>query len=108
LFAGGFLMAYLAPFAVYLVPIRSIVGGEGDAAVALGFAMSMQTMLVIAPRAIAAMPGVIRGALVATQLHPDARGPAWLVLVAAPMAALLAYLALVHPFQLTGSGFFVA
>ena len=105
-YAAGFLIAFVAPFLVYLVPVRSVVGG--DAGVSWAIAFSVQAILVLAPRAIAAMPGVIRGSMVTKLLLPGTAAPGWLMLLAAPLYALLAYLALVQPYQLTGSGFFVA
>ncbi len=106
LLLGGFLISFLAPFAVYVVPIRSLVGGE--AGVAAGALFSVQAILVLAPRAIATMPGVIRGATVTKLLLPGTAAPGWLMVLAAPVYALLAYVVLVQPYQLTGSGFFVA
>jgi hypothetical protein len=106
LLAIGFLISFVAPFLVYLVPVRSLVAG--DAGVAAGIAFSVQAILVLAPRAIAAMPGVIRGAMVTKLLLPATAAPGWLMVLAAPLYALFAYLALVQPYQITGSGFFVA
>jgi hypothetical protein len=103
--ALGFVIAFVAPFLVYLVPVRAVVSGDD---VGIGVMFSVQAILVLAPRAIATMPGVIRGSMVTKLLLPATAAPGWLMVMAAPLYALLAYLALVQPYQLTGSGFFVA
>jgi hypothetical protein len=106
LLLGGFLLAFAAPFVVYLIPIRSLIGGEAGQAAGLLF--SIQALLVVAPRALAAMPGVIRGAIVAKWMRPQLAAPGWLMVLAAPLSLLIAGVVLLVPYQISGSGFFVA
>jgi hypothetical protein len=106
----GFVATFLAPFVVYLAPIRALVGAGADPSLAVvaGLGFSIQALLALLPRAVAVMPGVIRGATVTKLLLPGAAAPGWLMLLAAPLYGLVACLALILPYQITGSGFFVA
>jgi hypothetical protein len=72
------------------------------------FVFAMLAMLQLAPKAISLMPGLIRASLVIKLLFPGSSAPGWLMVVAAPLYALLAYVILVIPYQFTGSGWFIA
>ena len=124
----GWLLFMLAPFAVFVYPLETIIGdvkaafgakAGRDAMIALGwtgiyqkavqpFAFSMLAMLQLAPKAISLMPGLIRSSLVIKLLFPGVSSPGWLIVMASPMYALLAYVILIIPYQFTGSGWFVA
>src|SRR6266545_3331490 len=52
------------------------------------------------------VPGILRGAATAKLAFPGAAGPGWLMLLLAPIGALLAYVLLVIPYQVSGSGHF--
>ncbi|MBA3451987.1 MAG: hypothetical protein H0T42_02685 [Deltaproteobacteria bacterium] len=41
-------------------------------------------------------------------LFPGSSAPGWLIVIASPMYALLAYVILIIPYQFTGSGWFIA
>ena len=62
----------------------------------------------LAPKAVSIMPGLLRGSITSKLLFPGASGPGWLVLLMAPIYAMLMYVVLMMPYQLTGSGYFVA
>ena len=68
----------------------------------------MIAMLQLAPKAISLMPGLIRASLVIKLLFPGSPAPGWLIVMAAPLYALLAYVILIIPYQFTGSGWFIA
>jgi hypothetical protein len=114
----GWLAFFLMPFVLYLYPLRSamddaLAQGVADprtrqlTSIVVGMAASIGAMIELAPKAISLMPGLLRGALTSKLLFPGASGPGWLVLVLAPIYALLMYVVLIVPYQLTGSGFFV-
>ena len=119
----GWVLFMAAPFVVFLYPLRSIlldtvsnpidtlrawgVGGSYRRAV-MPFVFSMIAMLQLAPKAISLMPGLIRASLVIKLLFPGSSAPGWIIVMAAPLYALLAYVVLVIPYQFTGSGWFIA
>jgi hypothetical protein len=88
----------LAPFAVFLYP----AGGSVNNVV-----YALQAILVLGPLAAALMPGVMRAALAAKLLFPGTATPGWLVVIASPISAIFAFLVLVVPYQVTGSGYFL-
>src|SRR5690606_5477730 len=116
---AGWFFYFLTPFALYLYPRRTAFGdalGQGVAAgdptaAAMGplFGMlaSLGVMLDLAPKAVSLLPGLLRGAITSKLLFPGASGPGWLVLLMAPIYAVLMYLVLMVPYQLTASGYFV-
>jgi hypothetical protein len=118
----GWLLFMLTPFVVFLYPLRTVFEGMGrmnrDAMVALGFEgvyqqvlmpfmFAMLAMLQLAPKAISLMPGLVRASLVIKLLFPGVSAPGWLIVMAAPLYALLAYVILIIPYQFTGSGWFI-
>ena len=117
--AIGWLAFFLMPFVFYLYPLRSAMDDAlaaqagADPAMAqafsglFGMVASVIAMLQLAPKAISLMPGLLRGALTSKLLFPGASGPGWLVLLLAPIYALLMYVVLIVPYQITGSGYFV-
>ncbi|MBA3393705.1 MAG: hypothetical protein H0T89_13740, partial [Deltaproteobacteria bacterium] len=119
----GWLLFMLTPFIVFIYPLRTIFESLGgmrrEALGALGvegvyrqavmpFVFAMLAMLQLAPKAISLMPGLIRASLVIKLLFPGSSAPGWLMVVAAPLYALLAYVILIIPYQFTGSGWFIA
>jgi len=114
----GWFLFMAMPFIVFLYPLRSAIPNKEDL-IALGFTegarqsvqpfmFAMLAMLQLAPKAISLMPGLIRASLVIKLLFPGSSAPGWLMVVAAPIYALLAYVILVIPYQFTGSGWFIA
>lgn len=118
----GWLLFMITPFVVFLYPLRTVFEGIGnmnrDALLALGFEgvykqvlmpfmFAMLAMLQLAPKAISLMPGLVRASLVIKLLFPGASAPGWLIVMAAPLYALLAYVILIVPYQFTGSGWFI-
>jgi hypothetical protein len=111
----GWLAFFLMPFVLYLYPLRSAMDVAQVAdprmreltSLVLGMAAAIAAMIELAPKAISLMPGLLRGALTSKLLFPGASGPGWLVLVLSPIYALLMYVVLIVPYQLTGSTFFV-
>ena len=116
--AIGWLAYFLMPFVLYLYPLRSgaeqmLAQQTSDPNVArasallFGMVASVAAMIDLAPKAISLMPGLLRGSLTSKLLFPGASGPGWLVLLLAPIYALLMYVVLIVPYQLTGNVVFV-
>jgi hypothetical protein len=119
----GWLLFMATPFIVFLYPLRTVlvesasnpletlralgVDGTYRRAV-MPFVFAMIAMLQLAPKAISLMPGLIRASLVIKLQFPGATAPGWLIVMCAPLYALLAYVVLVIPYQFTGSGWFIA
>lgn len=118
----GWLLYFLMPFVIWLYPLRNALddalaqqaAGDPDAAAAahvmgplLGILASFGAMFELAPRAVSLMPGLLRGALTSKLLFPGASGPGWLVVLVAPVYAMVVYVVLIIPYQVTASGFFV-
>jgi hypothetical protein len=53
------------------------------------------------------MPGLIRSSLVIKLLFPGSAAPGWLIVMAAPVYALIAYALLIIPYQFTGEPWFI-
>jgi hypothetical protein len=123
----GWLLFMLTPFIVFIYPLNSFfselragqlkeavgsMGIDGAAAIlkrsVLPFVFAMIAMLQLAPKAISLMPGLIRASMVIKLLFPGSSAPGWLIVMAAPLYALLAYVILIIPYQFTGSGWFIA
>lgn len=127
--AYGFAAFFLAPFVIYLFPLPSFFSDQFDAArdqmmaqgmtedqanaalhqarALVGVVMSVQAIMILAPKAISLMPGLIRASLVSKMLFPGLAAPGWLMVLAAPIYSLLVYVVLIMPYQITGSGWFV-
>jgi len=115
----GWFLFMATPFIVFLYPLRTVFEGQINAedvkALNLGavsrsllpFKITMIAMLQLAPKAISLMPGLVRASLVIKLLFPGSVAPGWLIVVAAPIYALLAYVILIVPYQFTGSGWFI-
>jgi hypothetical protein len=119
----GWLLFMAMPFVVFLYPLRTAVMEAGanhaEAIRALGvdgtmrraadpFVYAMIAMLQLAPKAISLMPGLIRASLVIKLLFPGSTQPGWLIVMCAPLYALLGYVVLIVPYQFTGSGWFIS
>lgn len=105
----GFLVYFLAPFLFYLYPLRTTLGDANDSAddAEVGMLFAIISLLVLAPRALALLPGVARAATVTKYLFPAAPAPGWLLVAVTPLYALFLLLILLVPYQVTGSGFFI-
>ena len=120
----GWVLFMATPFVVMVYPLRTMVddvklpthaadlvalGLEGDLynRTIMPFKVSMLAMLQLAPKAISLMPGLVRASLVIKLLFPGSSAPGWLMVVAAPLYALIAYVILIVPYQFTGSGWFI-
>ncbi|MBK9071522.1 MAG: hypothetical protein IPL79_11035 [Myxococcales bacterium] len=118
---------FLAPFFLYLYPFRAAFDGQIALArqaaeiagvklnasrsqihMVVGMAFGVQSVLVLAPKIISLMPGVIRASIVTKLIFPGSSVPGWLMVLAAPMYALFAYAIVLLPYQITGSVYFVA
>ncbi|TNF37303.1 MAG: hypothetical protein EP329_03510 [Deltaproteobacteria bacterium] len=97
------LVAFVAPFAIALFPMRSIGGGNAAVATLLGLAGALQHVVELAPKVLALIPGLLRAAVSAKVLFPRTTAPGWLVTLASPFYLLLLFVIMMLPYQLTGS-----
>ena len=119
----GWLLFMAMPFVVFLYPLSSglvdTASASADAAhgadaaatyqrAVQPFVFAMIAMLELAPKAISLMPGLIRASLTTKLLFPGSAAPGWLIIMCSPLYALLAYVVLIVPYQITGSGWFIA
>ena len=117
---------FVAPYFVYLYPFQEafdsakamrLAAEVGDLQLkanrkqihlAVGLVFGVKSMLVLAPKAVSLMPGIIRASIVTKLLFPGTSAPGYLMLLAAPMYALFAYIVILLPYQITASFYFVA
>jgi hypothetical protein len=119
----GWLLFMITPFLVFIYPLRSAfmdlgrsmsvqqiqeLGWHGMYNKAIApFAFAMIAMFQLAPKVISLMPGLIRSSLVIKLLFPGSAAPGWLIVMAAPVYALIAYALLIIPYQFTGEPWFI-
>jgi hypothetical protein len=121
----GWALCFAAPFVVYLYPFQTAFDstrelraaaelGELHLGVkkqhlhlAVGLAFGIKAMLVLAPKAVSLMPGLIRASVVTKLQFPGATAPGYLMALAAPLYAMFAYVVILLPYQITGSLYFV-
>jgi len=120
------LIFFILPFVIFLLPIRELFTSDDNlremaknphlagaalermrAAVGatIGLTMMLKASMVLAPKAVSLMPGIVRAAVATKIKFPGASAPGWLIALIAPLYALLVYVVLIGPYQLTGSGF---
>ena len=118
----GWLLFFLMPFVAYLYPLRDAVmaafSGQLDAAadpaaakvatMVIGMTVAFAALFDLVPRAVSLLPGILRAAITSKLLFPGASGPGWLILLIAPIYAVILYVVLMIPYQLTGNEVFVA
>ena len=100
---------FLTPFLVFLYPFATDLAesnADGDAmkAVAAGLGGAL---VALAPKVISLLQGMIRASIATKTLFPGASAPGWLMVLCAPLYAVIFYVLLLLPYQLTGSGFAV-
>ncbi|HEY5944149.1 MAG TPA: hypothetical protein VIV40_01600 [Kofleriaceae bacterium] len=119
----GWLLFMLTPFLVFVYPLKLAVMDAGRALtvdqmrelgyhgvynrVVAPFAFAMIALLQLAPKVISLMPGLIRSSMVIKLLFPGASAPGWLIVMCAPLYAMIAYALLIIPYQFTASGWFI-
>jgi hypothetical protein len=119
----GWLLFMFTPFLVFVYPLKLAVMDAGRALTIeqmreLGyhgvynravapFAFAMIALLQLAPKVISLMPGLIRSSMVIKLLFPGASAPGWLIVMVAPLYAMIFYAILIVPYQFTASGWFI-
>lgn len=119
----GWLLFIGTPFLVFAYPLKeAFMGLSRSMSIAqvqeLGwngvynraiapFAFSMIAMFQLAPKVISLMPGLIRSSMVIKLLFPGSAAPGWLIVMSAPLYALIAYALLIIPYQFTGELWFI-
>ena len=120
---------FIAPFAMYLYPYRGAYDGtagyyaarallsndslplkftRGHWHMVVGMKFGIAALLLLGPKIISLMPGLIRASIVTKLLFPGTTAPGWLMMLAAPLYALFAYIIVLLPYQITGSWQFLA
>lgn len=115
---------FIAPFVVYLYPFQESLDTTKELRaaadigamhfgvkkkhlhVAVGLAFGIKATLALAPKAVSLMPGVIRASIVSKLLFPGTSAPGFLMVLAAPLYALFAYVIILLPYQITASIYF--
>ena len=122
----AWVILFIAPFVVFSYPFRHAYDDYYAAADALqrtanlpfkvsrhtfqnaiGMVFGVQALLVLGPKVISLMPGMIRASIVTKLQFPGTTAPGWLMMLAAPVYALFAYIIVLLPYQITGSWEFV-
>lgn len=113
----GWLVYFATPFLIFLYPLASAyaLGVEGEmsgldrarVAMGMGVAIGADALLRLAPKVISLLQGMIRASIATKTLFPGASAPGWLMVLCAPLYAILFYVFVLLPYQLTGSGFVV-
>jgi len=119
----GWLLFMATPFFVFAYPLKSAfigitrnlsvqqmqeLGWHGLYNKAIApFAFAMIAMFQLAPKVISLMPGLIRSSMVIKLLFPGSAAPGWLIVMSAPLYALIAYAILIIPYQFTGEPWFI-
>lgn len=102
------LLAFGAPFLVAIIPFTMLIGlgdvGREGREIA-GLLGGLGYFVILAPKVLALVPGVMRAALVAKVAFPMSPAPGWLVLLSAPLDALLMHVMLMLPYQMAGGSF---
>jgi hypothetical protein len=120
---------FIAPFAMYLYPYRAAYDGTsgyylaramlnsdalpfklttGRFHMVVGMRFGIAALLLLGPKIISLMPGLIRASIVTKLQFPGTTAPGWLMMLAAPLYALFAYIIVLLPYQITGSWQFLA
>lgn len=92
------LIAFLAPFVMALVPYSVFGGGLEER---LG---GFLAVLTLAPKALSLVPGLLRAALTTKTMFPGSPTPGWLILLGTPFYMLLLLVVMLTPYHLAGGG----
>jgi hypothetical protein len=116
---------FVAPFLVYLYPFRAMFESASlarqaaelfgtrmlargqDIHMVVGLVFGVQALILLGPKVISLMPALIRASIVTKLLFPGTTAPGWLMMLAAPLYALFAYIIVLLPYQITASWEFV-
>ncbi len=105
------LLYFATPFALQLYPYRTAFPegtlNQGQALV-MGILFSVASMMALAPKAFALLPGILRASIICKLLFPGSSAPGWLITMLGPIYAVLIYILMVMPLQISGSGLFIA
>jgi hypothetical protein len=114
----GWLGMLAVSFIVYFYPLSRAIAGSlasevGDTgtvdavAASYGPAFALVALAALAPKVLALMPAAMRSSLVTKLMFPGTTAPGWIIVIAAPLFAIVGFLVLVVPYQMTGSGWFL-
>jgi hypothetical protein len=120
----AWILYFIAPFLVYLYPFQQAFDKTSEMKELIsqfnitptrrkymhqvvGLTIGIKALLVLGPKTISLMPGIIRASIVSKLLFPGTAGPGFLMILAAPLYALFAYVIILLPYQLTASIYFL-
>jgi hypothetical protein len=116
----GWMVMFVAPLVLYVVPIASSISIESRLAdpgvetfaklldfVLIKLGIAAFVLLKIGPRWLALMPGIIRSSMTLKTLMPEARGPGWTVVLLAPLFSVLLLVILAVVNQLEGNALLI-
>ncbi|MFP4353812.1 MAG: hypothetical protein ACLFUJ_01720 [Phycisphaerae bacterium] len=115
----GWLVMFLAPLVLYVIPIASMVEIQSRAQDPITTAMAEVSNMIfrlgiagfvlakVGPRWLALMPGIIRSSMTLKTLLPEARGPGWTAVLLAPLFSMLLLILLAVINQLQGSALLI-
>jgi hypothetical protein len=117
----AWILYFIAPFLVYLYPFHDAYDKSAKELLSqfnisakrkhmhqvVGLTIGIKALLVLGPKTISLMPGLIRASIVSKLLFPGTAGPGFLMILAAPLYALFAYVIILLPYQLTASVYFL-
>ncbi|MCC6625307.1 MAG: hypothetical protein IT385_28930 [Deltaproteobacteria bacterium] len=101
----AWVIAFVGPFLLWLIPLRAVQGGGGQA-VLVGFVAGLFVIIDLGPKVLALIPALMRSAIVTKTVLPQSQTPGWIMLLAAPFYLMLLYMLLLTPYQLAGGSFF--
>ena len=123
--ALGWLVYFFTPFLVFLYPLASSIDmrlppgvtadmlGPQDrqmlhaTRMAFGVAVGGQAMLMLAPKIISLLQGMIRAGIATKTLFPGSTAPGWVLVLAAPLYIIVFYVFVLLPYHVVGSGLVV-
>lgn len=110
-FLLGSWLAYLSiSILTNFFPFRVFASGLGatpETEIVFGMVFAVAVAIDLIPKVLSLLPGAIRASIATKLIAPEATAPGWLLLVAAPMLALLMLVVLLIPYQLTVNIFFL-
>jgi hypothetical protein len=115
----GWLIGFLVPFVIALVPVNALFlfeapttleEAQGQTAVVqmVGIAVGLAMFLHLVPSVLAIFVGAIRAALSVKQILPESAVPGWIATVAAPVFAVVALAVFVLFHQMGGNWLLLA
>ncbi len=106
----GWLIQFIGPLAILLIPVRHFIGREYGEGFDIGSAIgaSLAALLLAIPLILSLFPGIIRAALTVRTLIPESPLPGWICAFTAPIYILIMTALVIVALQLAGGAFILA